>query len=152
MYRGYCMRCYPIVYRISRINRGLYHRRGRWAQRHTSTAGIRKSAESELEEIRELESPVRVGATGNDIENLLVALAEQNRSKPERLCGVCDIFNGGFDAEQRRRIYEVIVRLVENLPARRSVQRSFVLKQQRDRESAEFDAKLRASEEDFLIT
>lgn len=143
---SYCTRCYSIIYRISRIDRGLYRRRGRWAHRNPSTVGIRKNAERELEEIREL-APVISGATGSDIENLLTAVAEHTRAKPERLEGVRYIFDGNFDTEQRRRIYEVVTRVAENLPGRRSVQWEFVLKQRRSRETAEFDAKLRMAEE-----
>ena len=146
---GYCTRCHPIIYRISRIDRGVYRQRGRWAHRNPSTAGIRKNAERELEEIRELEAPVKAGASGSDIGNLLVAIAEDLRAKPETLCGVCHIFDGGLDAEQRRRVYEVVARLAENLPSRRSVQWSFVLKQRQARETAEFDARLREAEENF---
>lgn len=143
-FRGYCTRCYPIIYRISRIDRGLYRFRGRWAHLKTSTAGIRKSAEAELEEIRVLEAPVRDGAIGRDIENLLVAIAEHTRAKPAKLDGVRYFFDGCLDAEQRTRIYEVLARVAENLPGRGSVQSGFVLKQRRALENAEFKAKLRA--------
>ena len=141
---GYCTRCYPIIYRISRIDRGLYRLRGRWAHRNTSTAGIRENAETELEEIRVLKAPVRDGAIGTDIENLLVAIAEHTRAKPAKLDGVRYFFDGCLDAEQRTRIYEVLARVAENLPGRRSVQSSFVLKQRRALEDAEWKAKLRA--------
>jgi hypothetical protein len=109
--------------------------------------GIRKRAEGELEQIRELEAPVRNGATGRDIENLLISIAEQTRAKPEKFVGVDYFFADGLDHEQRRRIYEVIARFAENLPGRRSVQWSFVLKQRQARETAEFDAQLKAAEE-----
>ena len=144
---GYCTRCYPIIYRISRIDRGLYRRRGRWAHRNPSTDGIRQNAETDLDEIRELEAPIRNGASGSDIENLLIAISESTRAKPEKLEGVRYFFEGCLDSEQRTRVYEVIARLAENLPSRRSVQWSFVLKQRRDRENAEFNARLRAAEE-----
>jgi hypothetical protein len=100
-----------------------------------------------LEQIRELEAPARNGATGTDIENLLIAIAEHTRAKPQKFYGVQYFFDGGLDNEQRRRVYEVIARIAENLPGRRSVQWSFVLKQRQARESAEFDAQLRAAEE-----
>jgi hypothetical protein len=80
---GYCTRCYPIIYRISRIDRGLYHFRGWWAHPNSSTAGIRKNAETELEQIRILEAPIRDGAIGTDVENLLIAIVEHARAKPE---------------------------------------------------------------------
>ena len=144
---GYCTLCYPIIYRISRIDRGLYRPRGRRAQRNPSTRGIRKSAESELEQIRELEAPIRNGATGRDIENLLISIAEHTRARPQKFVGVEYFFADGLDHEQRRRIYEVIARFAENLPGRRSVQWNFVLKQRQARETAEFDAQLRAAEE-----
>lgn len=143
-FRGYCTRCYPIIYRISRIDRGLYRLRGRWAHRNPSTAGIRKNAEAELEEIRELEAPVRDGANGMDIENLLVAIAEHTRARPEKLDGIRYFFDDCLDVEQRRRIYEVLTRLAENLPGRRSVQESFVRKQRQARDVAEWKTKLRA--------
>ena len=94
MHRGYCLRCYPIIYRISRIDRGLYRRRGRWAHRNPTTTGIRKNAQNELEEIRELEAPVKHGASGTDIENLLATIAEHVRAKPERFEGVRYFFDG----------------------------------------------------------
>jgi len=144
---GYCTRCYLIVYRISRIDRGLYRRRGRSAHRTPSTDGIRQNAETELDEIRELEAPIRNGASGSDIENLSIAISENTRAKPEKLEGVRYFFEGCLDSEQRKRVYEVIARLAENLPSRRSVQWSFVLKQHKDRENAEFNARLRAAEE-----
>jgi hypothetical protein len=84
------------------------------------------------------------GATGKDIENLLVAIAEHTRAKHEKLDGARYFFDGCLDSEQRTRIYEVVVRLAENLPGRRSVQWNFVLKQRQAREIAEWDAKLRA--------
>jgi hypothetical protein len=100
-----------------------------------------------LEQIRELEAPVRNGASGGDIENLLIAIAEHTRAKPEKFYGVSYFFDGGLDGEQRRRVYEVIARVAENLPGRRSVQRNFVLKQRNARESAAFDAQTRAAEQ-----
>jgi hypothetical protein len=100
-----------------------------------------------LEEIRELEAPVRNGATGSDIENLLIAIAEHARAKPETFQGVRHFFDGGLDTEQRTRTYQIIAQLAENLPGRRFVQSSFVVKQRQARENAEFDAKLRAAEE-----
>jgi hypothetical protein len=84
---------------------------------------------------------------GSDIENLLIAISENTRAKPEKLEGARYFFEGCLDSEQRTRVYEVIPRLAENLPSRRSVQWSFVLKQRRDRENAEFNARLRATEE-----
>jgi hypothetical protein len=129
---------------MSRVDRGLYRFRGRWAHLNTSTAGIRKSAEAELEEIRILEAPIRDGAIGTDIENLLVAIAEHTRAKPEKLELVRYFFDGCLDREQRRRIYEVLVRLAENLPGRRSVQWSFVRKQRQAWENSEWRAKLKA--------
>ena len=143
-FRGYCTRCYPIIYRISRIDRGLYRFRGQRAYLNTSTAGIRKSAAAELEEIRVLEAPIRDGANGTDIENLLVAIAEHTRAKPEKLELVRYFFDGCLGPEQRTRIYEVLVRLAENLPGRRSVQWSFVLKQRQAWENAKWKAKLKA--------
>jgi hypothetical protein len=145
--RGYCTRCYPIIYRISRIDRGLYRFHGRWAHLKTSTAGIRKSAETELEQIRVLEAPIRDGAIGTDIENLLVAIAEHARAKPEAFQGVRHFFDGCLDVEQRRRIYEVLARLAENLPGRQSIQSSFVRKQRQAWENAEWKTKLRALDE-----
>ena len=144
---GYCTRCYPIIYRISRIDRGLYRFRVRWAHLKTSTAGIRKSAEAELELIRVLEAPIRDGAIGTDIENLLVAIAEHTRAKPENFQGVRHFFDGCLDVEQRRRIYQVLAQLAENLPGRQSVQSSFVRKQRQAWENAEWKAKLRALDE-----
>jgi hypothetical protein len=126
----------------------LYRRRGRWAHRFSSTVGTRQNATRELEELRELEAPIRNGATGEDIENLLMALAEHLRGKPERLFARY-FFNDCMNREQRTRTYEFIVRLVEDLPGRRTVQYNFVLKQKRDRENAEFEAKLRAAEADL---
>lgn len=143
-YRGYCTRCYPIIYRISRIDRGLYRLRGRWARHDASTKGIRRNAENELEEIRELEAPVRIGATGIDIENLLVAIAEHTRAKPGKFEGVRYFFDGCLDSEQRTRVYEVVARLAENLPSRRFVQSTFVVKQRQSREIAEWNIKLGA--------
>jgi len=120
MYRGYCTRCYPL------IRKGV------------------KNSEAELEGLRELEAPVKGGPSGSDIENLLVAIAENIRAKPEKLCGICHIFDGGFDAEQRRRVYEVVLRLAENLPNRRCVQQSFVMKQHQSRETAEWNSRVGA--------
>ena len=120
MYRGYCTRCYPLI------------RKGA------------KNSERELEGLHELEAPVKGGASGSDIENLLIAIAENIRAKPEKLCGICHIFDGGFDAEQRRRVYEVVLRLAENLPNRRCVQQSFVMKQHQSRETAEWNSKVGA--------
>ena len=51
------------------------------------------------EEIRLLEAPVRDGAIGTDIENLLVAIAEHTRAKPEKLDGVRYFFDGCLDVE-----------------------------------------------------
>jgi hypothetical protein len=143
---GYCTRCYPVTSRISRIDRGRYRLRGRTPYRDRSLwiAKIRKSAVAELEEIRELEAPVRDGATGIDIENLLVAIAQNTRAKPEKLDGVRYFFDGCLDVEQRTRTYEVIAALAENLPGRRSVQQSFMLKHRQALENAEWKAKLRA--------
>ena len=119
IYRGYCTRCYPLIRKNG------------------------KNAKGELEEVCELEAPVKGGASGSDIENLLGAIAEQLRAKPEKLCGICHIFDGGFDAEQRRRVYEVVAHLAENLPGRRPVQWSFALKQRQSRETEEWNSKLR---------
>ncbi|HEV2803556.1 MAG TPA: hypothetical protein VGW57_01370 [Chthoniobacterales bacterium] len=99
-----------------------------------------------MEQIRELEAPLRNGATGRDIENLLISIAEHTRAQPQKFVGVEYFFGDGLDHEQRRRIYEVIARFAENLPGRRLVQWCFVLKQRQARESAEFDAQLRAAE------
>jgi hypothetical protein len=144
---GYCTRCYPIIYRISRIDRGLNRRQRRSPRTSVSTTGIRKNAENELEEIRELEAPVRNGATGNDVENLLIAIAENTRAKPETFQGVRHFFDGCLDTKQRTRTYQIIARLASNLPSHRFVQASFVKKQRDARENAEFDARLRAAEE-----
>jgi len=103
---GYCTRCHPIIYRISRIDRGLYHPRGREPYSDSFLAGIRKSAVAELEEIGEFEAPVRDGATGIDIENLLVAIARHTRVKPEKLDGVRHFFDGCLNVEQRTRPME----------------------------------------------
>ena len=107
-YRGYCTRCYPIIYRISRIDRGLYRLRGRWARHNASTKGIRRNAENELEEIRELEAPVRTGSR-NTLERSL-----------EHSKGVRYFFDGCLDSEQRTRVYEVVARLAE-APAQPSI-------------------------------
>jgi hypothetical protein len=126
------------------LDRGLYHFRGQWAHLKTSTAGIRKNAEAELEEIRELEAPDRDGATGTDIENLLVGIAEHTRAKPEKFYGIRHFFDGCVEVGRQTRIYEILARFAENLPGRRFVQRSFMLKQREAREIAGWDAKLRA--------
>jgi hypothetical protein len=91
-----------------------------------------------------MEAPVRDGAIGTDIENLLVAIAEHTRAKPEKLDGVRYFFDGCLDVEQRRRIYEILARVAENLPGRQSVLSSFVIKQRKTWEIAEWNAKLRA--------
>lgn len=148
-FRGYCTRCYPIIYRISCIDRGLYRLRGRAAYRNPSRAlaGIRKSAEAELEEIREFEAPVEDGATGIDIENLLVVIAQNTRAKPEKLEGVRYFFDGCLNVEQRTRTYEALAALAENLPSRRSVQHSFMLKHRQALENARWKAFLAALDE-----
>jgi hypothetical protein len=66
------------------------------------------------------------------------------RAKPEKLDGVRYFFDGCLDTEQRTRIYEVLVRVAENLPGRRSVQHNFMLKRRKALEIAEWNAKLRA--------
>ena len=104
---GYCTRCYPIIYRISRIDRGLYRPRGRRPYPDSFLPRIRKGAVAELEEIRELEAPVRDGATGIDIENLLVAIAQNTRAKPEKLDGARYFFDDCLNVEQRTRTYTV---------------------------------------------
>jgi hypothetical protein len=138
-------------YRISRIDRGLYRRRRRSLHGSTSNVGIRQNAKREIEEIREIEAPIKRGATGEDVENLIVAIAEHARAKPETFEGIRHFYNGCLNTEQRARVYEMIARLAENLPGRRFVQSSFVLKQRRDRENAEFDARLRANDKLFGI-
>jgi hypothetical protein len=143
-FRGYCTRCHPIICRISRIDRGLYHPRGREPYPDSFLATIRKSAVAELEEIREFEAPVRDGATGIDIENLLVAIAQNTRAKPEKLDGVRYFFDGCLSVEQRTRTYGVLAALAENLPGRRSVQQRFMLKHRQALENAEWKAKLSA--------
>jgi hypothetical protein len=143
-FRGYCTRCHPIIYRISRIDRGLYHPRGQEPYPDSFLATIRKNALAELEEIREFEAPVRDGATGIDIENLLVAIAQNTRAKPEKLDGVRHFFDGCLNVEQRTRTYGVLAALAENLPGRRSVQQSFMLKHRQALENAEWKAKLSA--------
>ena len=70
------------------------------------------------------------GATGIDIENLLVAIAH-TRAKPEKLDGVRYFFDGCLNVEQRTRTYKVLATLAETLPGRRSVQHSFMLKHRR---------------------
>ena len=102
---GYCTRCYPIIYRISRIDRGLYRPRGRRPYPDSFLPRIRKAQLAELEEIRELEAPVRDGATGIDIENLLVAIAQNTRAKPEKLDGARYFFDDCLNVEQRTRTY-----------------------------------------------
>jgi hypothetical protein len=143
---GYCTRCYPIIYRISRIDRGLYQPRRRPSHASFSTIGIRKNAVNELEEIREFEAPLRNGATGVDIENLQISMAERIRARPETFQGVRYFFDGALDNSQRTRTYQIIAQLVESMPSRRFVQASFVKKQRDARESAEFDARLRAAD------
>ena len=64
--------------------------------------GIRKNAETELDEIRELEAPIRNGASGSDIENLLIAISENTRAKPENLDGVRYFFEGCLDNDNER--------------------------------------------------
>jgi hypothetical protein len=113
---GYCTRCYPIAYRVSRIDRGLYRRRRRSPRGSISTTGIRKNAEAELHAIRELEAPIRNGAIGTDVENLLVSIAEQSRAKPDHLYGVRHFFDGCLDREQRTRVYQIVARFADNLP------------------------------------
>lgn len=146
---GYCTWCYPIIHRISRIDRGVYPLRGRAPYRNPSDAlaRIRRSAVSELDEIREFEAPIRDGATGIDIENLLRAIAKETRAKPEKLDGVRYYFDDCLDAEQRRRIYQVLAQFAENLPGRWSVLARFRLKRRQALENAEFKAKLRARDE-----
>jgi hypothetical protein len=73
-----------------------------------------------------------------------VAIAQNTRAKPEKLDGVRYFFDGCLDVEQRTRTYEVIAALAENLPGRRSVQQSFMLKHRQALENAEWKAKLRA--------
>jgi hypothetical protein len=118
--------------------------RGRGPYPNSYLANIRKRAEAALEVIREFEAPIRDGATGIDIENLLVAIAKETRAKPEKLDGVRYYFDDCLDAEQRRRIYEVLARLAENLPGGLNVQHSFMLKHRQALEVAEWKAKLRA--------
>jgi hypothetical protein len=77
---------------------------------------------------------------------LLIAIAEHTRAKPEKFEGVRHFFGGCLDAEQRRRIYDLLAQFAENLPGHALVLSSFVLKQRHARENAEWDAKLRALE------
>ena len=140
---GYCTRCYPIIYRISRIDRGLYRPRGRRPYPDSFLPRIRKGAVAELEEIRELEAPVRDGATGIDIENLLVAIAQNTRAKPEKLDGARYFFDDCLNVEQRTRTYTVLLALAENLPGRQSLQEHFMLKHRQALENAEWKAKLK---------
>ena len=108
-----------------------------------SCPAFEKAQWAELEEIRELEAPVRDGATGIDIENLLVAIAQNTRAKPEKLDGARYFFDDCLNVEQRTRIYGVMVALAENLPGRSSLQQHFMLKHRQALENAEWKAKLK---------
>ena len=130
----------------SHVARGLYHFRGRWAHPNSSTAGIRKNAETELEQIRILEAPIRDGAIGTDVENLLIAIVEHARAKPEEFECVRYFFDACLDAEQSTRIYGLLAQFAENMPGRGSVLSNFVLRQRRAWKNAEWNAKLKASE------
>ena len=108
-----------------------------------SCPAFEKAQWPELEEIRELEAPVRDGATGIDIENLLVAIAQNTRAKPEKLDGARYFFDDCLNVEQRTRTYTVLLALAENLPGRQSLQEHFMLKHRQALENAEWKAKLK---------
>lgn len=120
-YRGLCSRCYPIIRKIERIDNGTFRRRGRYSSRSQSdNSFLRQRAENELANLKELERPIVSGANGNDIEGLLVTLAEISGVNSDILDGIHYVFSGSIEAKNMNRVYEVILRIVESLPSRRA--------------------------------
>jgi len=118
MWRGLCIRCYPLVYKIEKIEAGKYQGRGRYAGRvKNENDYIKRSAIKELQNLKDLEAPILNGATGQDIEGLLVSISEAAGAKTDSICYARYTFEGCVKHEDMGRVYEVILRIVESLPS-----------------------------------
>lgn len=118
-WRGFCARCYPLIAKIEKIDRGLYRRRGRWAgRRKDENAYIRKSAVRELADLKTLEAPLVSQATGFDIEGLLITISEVAGADTDRIDGARYVFGGCVGVENMGRVYELLLRIVETLPSK----------------------------------
>lgn len=120
-FKNFCKRCYPLLYKIDRIDRGLYKRRGRHSsKRKNDHSFIRKKALLELSNFRDLEKPIISGASGQDIEHLLVTIAEVSGVNSDILDGVRYIFSGSIEPNNMSRVYEAILRIVESVKIRKA--------------------------------
>lgn len=118
-WRGLCIRCYPLIRKIERIDAGEYRCRGRYAGRlKFENDYIKKSAIKELQNLMDLEDPILNGATGQDIEGLLVTIAEAAGANADSIHCARYVFEGCVKSEDMSRVYEVILRIVESLPSR----------------------------------
>lgn len=114
-----CVRCYPLVAKIDKIDRGHYQRKARCAgTRKVDNKSLRLCAVVELENLKMLEAPLLGETDGKDIENLLVTLSEAARSDTDQIDGARYYFNDCVDSGQRARIYEILLRIVESLPSK----------------------------------
>ena len=118
-WRGLCTRCYPLVAKVERIDRGLYRRRGRRAgRRKDENAYIRRSAVRELADLKALEAPIVGHATGDDIEGLLITISEVAGAETDRVDGARYVFSACVGAKDMGRVYEMLLRIVETLPSK----------------------------------
>jgi len=105
--------------KIERIDKGLYRRRGRGAgKRKDENDYIRETAIQELQDLRDLERPILVGASIEDIEGLLVTIAEVSGVEGRAIQPVKSAFGGAFIIKQRTKIYEVLLKVVERIPSK----------------------------------
>lgn len=125
LWRGLCIRCYPLVAKIEKIDRGLYRRQGRYANRQKDgNRFIRRSAVRELANLKALEAPLNGQVTGRDIEGLLLTICEVCAANAKSIDGVRYIFDGCLHTKNIGRVYEAILRIIETLPSRRARQQN----------------------------
>ena len=118
-WKGLCVRCYPLVAKIEKIDCGLYRRRGRGAGvREDENACIRRCAVRELADFMALEAPLLGQTTGDDIEGLFVAISEVTGATTNRIDGVRYIFEACVEPKKLNSVYEALLRIVESVPSK----------------------------------
>ena len=124
-WRGHCWLCAPLARRIQKIERGSYRRsNGRHLSASETEFRIRCACR-ELTELRRLESPLRTGVTGWDIEAALTTLAQVTgvRDYPQAEAyrdywNSYKIFEEHMAEDGRTRLYGILVDMIEHLPSK----------------------------------
>jgi hypothetical protein len=118
--RGFCVRCYSLIRRIEKLESGQYRviRGGKRVRLSQSSIAFRvQKAREALKDFRWWEMGITKSTTPLQLEACLIALVRGTRSKVRWINrGIHSYLADAMSAEERQKIYPVLLDIVENLP------------------------------------